>query len=135
PQPPRATPRVSTRPAPPDLLARADAARAAGRSDEAARALESFVTAHPRDPRAAAALFTLGRVEAARGRWQAAAAAFDRSATARTGGPLADDALAEGAQAWHAAGVVDRARADARAYLAAHPGGLHAPAMRRLAEQ
>ena len=92
------------------------------------------MTAHPHDPRAAAALFTLGRVEAARGRWQAAAA-FDCSATARAGGPLADDALAEGAQAWHAAGVVDRARADARAYLAAHPGGLHAPAMRRLAEQ
>jgi TolA-binding protein len=131
PHPPRRTPaHVGAS----DLLARADAARAGGRPDEAARSLEAFVTAHPRDPRAAAALFTLGRVEAGRGRWQAAAAAFDRCAAIRAGGPLADDALAEGAQAWHAAGVVDRARADARAYLAAHPGGLHRAAMRRLAD-
>jgi TolA-binding protein len=116
-----------------ELLARADAARAAGRSAEAARALETFVADHPRDARGPAALFTLGRVEEARGHWQAAAEAFDRCAAARADGPLADDALAAGAQAWHAAGVVDRARADARASLAAQPRGLHAGAMRRLA--
>ncbi len=139
PEPPRPAPRWA-KPSPvnaraPDLLARADAARAAGQPEDAARSLQAFLAAHPRDPRAAAALFTLGRVETGRGRWQAAASAFDRSAAARAGGPLAEDALAEGAQAWHAAGVVDRARADARAYLAAHPGGLHAAAMRRLAEE
>jgi len=135
--PPAAASRARAAPARPsgsELLARADAARAAGRSAEAAQALEAFVADHPRDPRAAAALFTLGRVDAARGQWRPAADAFDRCAAARAGGPLADDALAEGAQAWHAAGVADRARSDARAYLAAHPAGLHAAAMRRLVD-
>lgn len=133
PVPAAVAPHGPAHPAAVDLLARADAARAAGRPGEAARALEAFVAAHPADPRAIAALFTLGRVESARGQWQAAAQAFDRCASARAQGPLADDALAEGAQAWQAAGVAARARADARAYLAAHPDGLHAAAMRRLA--
>jgi transmembrane sensor len=131
-EPPPSPHPAPSRPTGSDLLARADAARAAGHPAEAVRSLEAFASAHPRDPRAPAALFTLGRVEAARGRWQPAAEAFERCA--RAGGPLAGDALAEGAQAWHAAGVADRARADARAYLAAHPGGPSAAAMRRLAE-
>ncbi|HXU62635.1 MAG TPA: FecR domain-containing protein [Polyangia bacterium] len=132
---PAAAPHGAAHPAGADLLARADAARAAGRPGEAARALEAFVATHPADPRTVAALFTLGRVESARGQWEAAAQAFDRCVSARAQGPLADDALAEGAQAWQAAGVAARARADARAYLAAHPDGLHAAAMRRLANE
>jgi len=126
---------AAAHPAGGDLLARADAARAGGRPGEAARALQAFVAAHPADPRAITALFTLGRVESGRGQWQAAAQAFDRCASTRAQGPLADDALAEGAQAWQAAGVAARARADARAYVAAHPDGLHAAAMRRLANE
>jgi transmembrane sensor len=115
------------------LLERADAARATGRGDDAAHALEAFVAAYPRDRRLAAALFTLGRVERSRGRAEAAAAAFERCGRTRPAGPLADDALAEAAQAWHAAGAAANAGADARAYLRAHPGGIHAAAMRALA--
>ena len=114
------------------LLARADAARSSGRPAEAAQALEAFVTTYPRERRVPAALFTLGRVERARGRYEAAASAFERCTEAMPGGPLADDALAEAAQSWDAARDADRARADARADLAAHPGGLHATAMRAL---
>ncbi|HVY36643.1 MAG TPA: FecR family protein, partial [Polyangia bacterium] len=61
---PHPAPRAVARP---DLLARADAARAAGQPEEAARSLQAFLAAHPRDPQAAAAFFTLGRVEAGRG--------------------------------------------------------------------
>ena len=114
------------------LLAKADAARASGHLADAAQALEAFVAAYPRERRVPAALFTLGRVQNARGRLAAAAAAFERCSGAMPGGPLADDALAEAAQSWDAAGDADRARADAQADLTAHPGGLHATAMRAL---
>jgi transmembrane sensor len=114
------------------LLAKADAARASGRLAEAAQALEAFVAAYPRERRVPAALFTLGRVQSARGRLAAAAAAFERCSGSMPSGPLADDALAEAAQSWDAAGDADRARADAQADLTAHPGGLHATAMRAL---
>ncbi len=120
------------RPSASELLARADEARADGRSADATRALEAFIATYPRERRIPATLFTLGRVENARGQAKEAAAAFDRCVQARPDGPLADDALAQAAQSWHAAGVADRSRADARAYLAAHPVGLHAAAMREL---
>jgi transmembrane sensor len=123
------------RPSASELLARADEARANGRSADATRALEAFIAGYPRERRIPATLFTLGRVENARGRAKEAAAAFDRCVQARPDGPLADDALAQAAQSWHAADVADRSRADARAYLAAHPGGLHAAAMRELARR
>ena len=123
------------------LLARADEARAAGNQAEAAVALEAFASTYPRDARLPAALFTLGRVERARGRPDAAAAAFERCQSTLPHGPLADDALAEAAQSWSAAGATDRARADANAYLAAHaahaahPGGIHTAAMRALSSR
>jgi transmembrane sensor len=123
----------AARPSASELLARADAARAEGRPADASRALEAFIASYPRERRVPATLFTLGRVENARGRAREAAAAFDRCVRARPDGPLADDALAEAAQSWRVAGVAERAGADARAYLAAHPNGLHAAAMRELA--
>jgi len=119
-------------PSPAALLARADDARAAGNPSEAARVLEIFASTYPHEGRLPAALFTLGRVERASGHPEAAASAFERCAVASPGGPLSDDALAEAAQAWNAAGAVDRARADANAYLRAHPGGIHAAGMRAI---
>ena len=125
-----AAPVSSTLPPASALLARADAARASGHLTEAAQALAAFVATYPHERRVPAAFFTLGRVERARGRLEAAASAFERCAEAMPGGPLADDALAEAAQSWDVAGNEDRALADARADLAAYPGGLHATAMR-----
>ena len=138
PEPAAAAPATAgrgTRPSASELLARADAARADGRPADATRALEAFIAGYPRERRVPATLFTLGRVETARGRAREAAVAFDRCVQARPDGPLADDALAEAAQSWRVAGMAERAKADARAYLAAHPGGLHAAAMRELARR
>ena len=135
PQPAREPSARGTRPSASELLARADEARATGRSADATRALEAFIAGYPRERRIPATLFTLGRVESARGRSKEAAAAFDRCVQARPDGPLADDALAQAAQSWHLAGVAERARADARTYLDAHPNGLHAAAMRELARR
>ena len=135
PEPATAAPVRGARPSASELLARADAARADGRPADATRALEAFIAGYPRERRVPATLFTLGRVEKARGRAKEAAAAFDHCVQARPDGPLADDALAEAAQSWRVAGVAERSRADARAYLAAHPNGLHAAAMRELARR
>jgi transmembrane sensor len=132
---PLAMPAHGPRPSASELLARADNARADGRPADATRALEEFIAGYPRERRVPATLFTLGRVEKARGRAKEAAAAFERCVQARPDGPLADDALAEAAQSWRVAGVAERARTDARAYLAAHPDGLHAAAMRELARR
>ena len=132
---PLAMPAHDTRPSASELLARADEARAEGRPADATRALEAFIAGYPRERRVPATLFTLGRVEKARGRAKEAAAAFEHCVQARPDGPLADDALAEAAQSWRVAGVAERSRADARAYLAAHPNGLHAAAMRELARR
>lgn len=124
------------RPEPPPsadaLLARADEARLAADPASAARALQAFLEHHASDGRAASAAFTLGRVENRRGRPSAAAQAFARSRRLEPGGPLAEDALAQEALAWSAAGDPERARAAARRYEAAHPEGLHRARLRRL---
>lgn len=111
------------------LLARADAARASGSLDEAARLLRRLVATHPRDPRVTLALFSLGRVERRRGNHQAAAQAFERC-----GAGLRGDAMAEAAASWIAAGQPARARASAQRYLSTYPEGVHAAQMRTLAD-
>ncbi|MEZ4446614.1 MAG: FecR domain-containing protein [Polyangiaceae bacterium] len=111
-----------------ELMRRADAARGAGRLDEAAATLRLLVSLHPRDRRVTLALFTLGRVERERGQHEAAARAFESC-----GGGLRGDAFAEAASSWAAAGQPARARAAAQRYLAAHPQGVHAEQMRALA--
>ncbi|UJR82807.1 FecR domain-containing protein [Sandaracinus amylolyticus] len=116
------------------LLAQADEARRAGRLDDAARALRAATTAEPRDPRVATAFFTLGRVERARARDAAAAEAFEAAFARAPHGALAEDALAEAAVSWSAAGRRERARVAAQRYLELHPSGLYAERVRHLAE-
>jgi transmembrane sensor len=116
------------------LLARADEARAARRYDEAATALRTMIVAYPSDPRIASALFTLGRVERARGRHGAAAESFARCHKIAPHGALAEDALVEEAVSWKAAGDPARARVAAQKYLKAHPGGAHVGRVTPLAE-
>lgn len=111
-----------------ELLRAADAARGAGRLDEAARRLRQLVATHPRDARVTVATFTLGRVERARGNHEAAARAFESC-----GDALRGDAIAEAASSWLAAGKSDRASAAAHRYLATHPAGVHAEQMKKLA--
>lgn len=129
----RATPSVSASSVSIDsLLAQADAARARGDLPRAAAALSELVRAHPGDSRAYSAYFQLGKVERARGRHAAAAAAFAKCWTRAPHGSLAEDARAEAAASWHAAGRDDRARSAAEGYLARHPQGTHHQRMRSL---
>jgi len=116
------------------LLADADAARARGDLPRAAAALGELVRRHPRDPRAYSAMFQLGKVERARGRDAAAAAAFSKCWKRSPRGALAEDARAEAAVSWTAAGRHDKARTSAEGYLGKYPGGTHATRMRRLLE-
>lgn len=117
---------------PDELLARADTARRAGRTDDAAAALRELVDRHSRDPRVPTALFTLARIERSRGRHAAAATAFAECRARAPSGPLAEDALAEEATAWVAAGDLARAKETARRYLSLHPSGLYADRMRAI---
>jgi transmembrane sensor len=126
------TPRPRPAPSIEDALAAADEARRDGRLEEASRVLERAIDARPGDPRAATALFTLGRIERARGRHAAAARAFTRSLERAPHGSLAEDALAESALSWSAAGDRTRARAAAERYVAEFPEGLYAGRVRAL---
>ncbi|MDQ3032245.1 MAG: hypothetical protein M3Y87_07505, partial [Myxococcota bacterium] len=63
-----------------------------------------------------------------------AAEAFERSYAEAPHGALAEDALAEAAVSWSAAGRRERARDVARRYLALHPSGLYVDRVRHLAE-
>jgi transmembrane sensor len=115
-----------------EWLARADAARGEGRVDEAARLYRAALAAHPRDRRRAAALFSLGQMERARGAPAEAARAFDDAYRAGPRGAIAEDALAQAALAWALAGDHARAREKAVTYLRDYPAGLHAERMRNL---
>jgi len=113
-----------------ELVAQADASRSAGQLGAAAAALQELLAKYPRDSRVTSSRFTLGRVERARGNHAAAA----RSFSAITGGPLVEDATAEAAASWLAAGSKAEARAAAERYLAKFPGGPHVARMRRILE-
>ncbi len=106
------------------LLSDADDAR---RSSDLARAeavLRRAVAEYPTDPRSTVALFSLGRVERARGKPAAAAATF-ANVRERAGGSMAEDALAEEAISWRQAGQLERARSAAKLYLERYPEGIH----------
>lgn len=125
------------KPAPPSvesLLSKADEARAAHKNDEAAEALRTLVTLYPKDPRVSSALFTLGRVERARGRHAAAAQSFQRCHQVAPHGALAEDALAEEASSWKSAGETAKAKTAASQYLKLYPGGAHVARMMPLTE-
>lgn len=114
------------------LLAQADAARAGGRTDEAASALRTLLAKYPKSAQARNAWFTLARVERGRGRHTAAAQAFARCAA--FGGTLAGEAAAEEAASWLSAGRQDQARGAAERYLRYYPSGAHAAKMRAILE-
>jgi transmembrane sensor len=116
-----------------ELQSQADNARLAGRNDDASVAIHRLVQLYPRDARVPAALFSLARVERARGQHAAAARAFEQCVSAAPSGPLASDALSEAALSWTAAGAPAMAKADAMKYLAKEPGGPRSAAMRSLA--
>ncbi len=117
---------------PSDLLLAADAARLSGHPRDAVRHLVRVEQRHRRDPRAALASFTLGRIYLYElGRAREAAAAFARARQAQPRGSLAQDALAREVEALSRAGDRSQAAERAQDYLDAYPQGRHVRAVRR----
>jgi transmembrane sensor len=116
------------------LLERADAERRSGDLAAAAATLRSVLGRYPDDRRAALAWFTLGKVERGRDRAADGATAFRTSFALAPDGPLGEDALAEEAAAWAAAGEPAEARATAEQYLRRFPNGTHAARMQHIVE-
>lgn len=115
-----------------ELQTRADEARRRGDSAAAAEALRALIDHHPKDVRVYTALFTLAKVERARGHHATAAALFEKVVARDPNGALAEDARAEAASSWSSAGRQDDAREAANDYLAKHPAGAHVGRMQRL---
>jgi len=110
-----------------ELFRRADEARAAGNQAEALKLLRLLVKTHPQNGRVTLASFTIGRIEAQRGNFEAAAAAFESCGSAMSG-----EALAEAALARSAGGQSAQAKALADQYLKRFPNGARAPEMEKL---
>jgi hypothetical protein len=108
------------------LFAEADAARAAGRHGEALAKLELLLQRYPRDPRAALAAFTRGRLLLENLRKPAQAARAFAQARGSTGptSALAEDALAREVEALRAAGNLTLSRERAELYTRLYPAGL-----------
>lgn len=115
-----------------DLMLAADAARLSGHPAAAVPYLRRLLRAFPNDVRAPVAAFTLGRVLLAElARPADAADAFALAHRLAPTGPLAADALAREVEAAAQAGDRARARRLAARYLAEHPDGPGASAVRR----
>jgi len=118
---------------PADLMLAADVARLSSHPAQAVAPLRKLSARYPKDPRAPVAAFTLGRVLLDNlGRAGDAAGAFELAERLWPGGPLASDALAREAESLKKAGQIASARAVAKKYLALHPEGRHAPALRAM---
>ena len=117
---------------PAELLLAADVARLSHHPGEAVTHLRRVIDAHPTDPRAPLAAFTLGRVLLEElGQPAQAAAAFARARALGGGSSLAEDALAREVEAWWRAGLTDKARARAEEYLKLYPQGLRVRSVKK----
>ena len=106
------------------LLALADAARLAGRVDDAARALTRLLERHADDPRAALAALTLGRIRLDQlHQPQLAAQAFEQASALGLPSALAEEGAARAVEAHAKAHQTALAEAAAARYRARFPGG------------
>jgi transmembrane sensor len=120
---------------PNDLLLAADVARLSGHPRDAVKPLRSLLMRYRRDPRSAAAAFTLGSVLLRDlGRPREAAQAFSEAERLAPGGNLAEDAVARAAEAWYRAGNLESARAELAHYAAAYPQGRYLSSLRAMIE-
>jgi transmembrane sensor len=106
------------------LLLAADAARLSGHPREAASYLERLIARYPRSTSAHLSAFTLGRLALYELHEPALAArSFAQAYALNPKGPLAEDALAREAEAYHRAGDDERAKRAVERYLARYPKG------------
>lgn len=117
-----------------DLLAQADAERAAGRYAQAVLVLERLARDHPADPRAGLAIFTAARIEQDQlGHPRTAADALERALAQGLPEELREDARARRFEAYLAVPDKVGALRAATDYLAHHPRGRRAAAARAIA--
>lgn len=117
-----------------DLLLAADAARLSGHPADAIPYLRRVTIGHRRDPRAALAAFTLGRVLLTQlGSPREAALAFADAQRLAPEGSLVEDALAREVEAWYRAGSAEQAKQRSALYLRRFPAGRWAEAVRQFA--
>lgn len=118
---------------PSDLMLAADVARLSRHPGDATRFLSRVADGFPRDKRAPAAAFTLGRVLLEDlGQAGRAADAFRRAHQLAPRGPLASDALAREVEAAQRSGQTNRAKLAARRYVELYPNGPQAERLRKL---
>jgi transmembrane sensor len=123
----------SVRDEPSDLMLAADVARLSRHPGQATRYLSRVADGFPRDKRAPAAAFTLGRVLMEDlGQPARAADAFRKAQQLAPRGPLASDALAREVDAAQRAGQSERAKQSARRYVELYPNGPQAERLRKL---
>ncbi len=115
-----------------EMLAAARALVSTGKLEPAARAYQKLIATHPSSSEARAALVSLGRVQASRGKSSAALAAFEAYLD-RGGGALSEEAHWGRISALHALGrTAERDRAIA-ALAAKHPRSVYLAKARKLA--
>lgn len=111
------------------LFQRAQAARAAGSSEETARLLDELLQRFPSDPRAGIAAFQLGRLRLASGDPKAALQAFDRAGSA--GSAFQEQVAARRVQALEQLGDLAACRSARADFLRDYSGGSFAEVVRR----
>jgi hypothetical protein len=111
------------------LFQRAQAARAAGSSEETARLLDELLRRFPSDPRAGIAAFQLGRLRLASGDPKAALQAFDRAGSA--GSAFQEQVAARRVQALEQLGDLAACRSARADFLRDYSGGSFAEVVRR----
>lgn len=115
-----------------ELLARATAARTAGKPREAAAALDAIRKNHRSDPRAGLAAFELGRLRLdTLGDPAGAAEAFSDAIVIAPNASFREDAEARRVEALEGAGDLGRCAAARTQYLSHFPNGLHAKQVER----
>jgi transmembrane sensor len=115
-----------------ELLARATAARAAGKPRDAATALDAIRKNHRSDPRAGLAAFELGRLRLdTLGDPAGAAEAFSDAIVIAPNASFREDAEARRIEALEGAGDLGRCAAARTQYLSHFPNGLHAKQVER----
>jgi hypothetical protein len=115
---------------PKELLEMAQDAKLHGRPRDAAAALDTLRRRFRGDPRAGLSAFELGRLRLdSFGEPAAALEAFDDAIALSPGAPFREDAEARRVDALERMHATARCVAARDAYLAAHPGGVHAATM------
>jgi hypothetical protein len=114
------------------LLSEARRELSLGNSERALSLYLRLRDAHPQSPEASTVLVTIGKMELDRGAAARGLNAFETYL--REGGPLAQEALAGKIRALRALGRSTEERAAIQRYLARHPNGFDAPALRKRLE-